>query len=214
MRKVILIACFLALAGQVRAGPWLRAEGERFLSFSAEWVDTDPNVFVSSYFEYGATAGVTLGFDLGTTESDFYKAVIFAKRALPWTDGPLRISVELGAGVTDDAAVIRPGLSLGRGFTLGARSGWISIDSLLAIEVKNGEAELSTDVTLGLNLSERAKLILQVQSGDHPWDPEYLKFAPSYVYEHRPGRHLELGLLAGIENAADYGVKLGVWRRF
>lgn len=214
MRHLALIMAVLICAGPGAAGPWLRATGERFLSFSTEWTGPGDDIFASAYFEYGVTPRVTLGFDLGSSESDFYKAVIFAKRPLDWFGSPLKMSVEMGVGVTDDAAVVRPGVSLGRGFALGSRSGWITVDTLFAIEIESGDTDLTTDVTFGVNLSGRSKLILQLQSGDHLLDPDYLKFVPSFVFETRPGQHFEIGALTGLRNSEDLGLKLGLWRKF
>jgi hypothetical protein len=215
MRQLWLAILWGMLAGAAQAGPWLRAAGEGFLSFSAETPVSDNGpVFSSTYVEYGLSERVTLGFDLGGDEDDLYKAIVFAKTRLGDPEKALKLAMELGIGVTEDEAVLRPGLSLGRGFSLGDWSGWMTIDTLAIFAIETNDIDITTDITVGLNMSARTKLMLQLQSGDHLMDPDYLKFAPSVVYERKPGQHIELGVLAGIDNAEDIALKLGLWQSF
>ncbi|WP_371226573.1 hypothetical protein [Roseovarius sp. 2305UL8-3] len=205
----------ILLASSAQAGPWLRSAGEGFLSFSIEApVSEIGPSFATTYLEYGLNKNVTLGFDLGGTQDDLYKAIVFAKMAFGSPDSPFKIAAELGVGTTEQEAVLRPGLSIGRGFSLGDRSGWMAVDTLARIEIDGGNMDITTDITVGLNLGERTKVMVQLQSGHHLMNPEYLKLAPSFVYERKPGQHIELGALAGINNSEDLGLKIGLWQKF
>ncbi len=158
----------ILLASSAQAGPWLRAAGEGFLSFSVETpVSESGQSFATTYVEYGLSDKVTLGFDLGGHETELYKAVAFAKMAFGRPDATLKIAAELGIGTADHETVLRPGLSIGRGFSLGDFSGWMSIDTLANIEIDTSDTAVTTDITVGLNLSDRTKLLVQLQSGHY-----------------------------------------------
>jgi hypothetical protein len=215
--KILMPALWFCLAAPAAAGPWLREAGEGFLSFSVEAVGSGNqagSAFATVYAEYGLSERITLGFDLGGSEDDLYKTVIFAKSPIPWLDADLKGAMELGIGMTRDQMILRPGISLGRGFPLGTASGWMVIDTLAHIEAQGSGIHLTTDVTFGVNMTDRSKFILQLQSGHDLMDLEHLKIAPSYVFERKPGQHVELGMLAGLENSEDFAIKLGLWRGF
>ena len=231
-RALLLLA--LMLPDLAQAGPWLRAEGEKFLSFSLLLEDVDEsgsaNGYASLYGEYGATPNLTLGVDIGTNEDGVFNAFAFA--LLPISQDRIKIAFEIGAGLVEragtlrsdlsngsfgavtSALAVRPGLSIGTGFSAMGTEGWFAIDTRGEIMVEDGDAALASDITLGLKPRARTKVILQLQQGGPMSDPDYMRFAPSVVWEVGPGRHLELGATAGLKNAEAYGIKLGFWRRF
>mgnify|MGYP005861962363 CR=1 FL=1 len=214
MRTACCITCCvicLLLAGQSHAGAWPREPGATFLSFSTE-VDTGDmtDTFTTLFVEYGLTDRLTLGLDAGLDDGTLYKGIVFARMPLNRPEADMKLAIEMGVGLTDDAAVLRPGLMIGRGLDWG----WMAMDTLATVDIEAKDVDLTTDLTLGVNMSARSKLILQLQSGHQVMDLEYLKFASSVVYEYKPGRHLELGALAGIKNLDGYAVKLGLWRHF
>ncbi|RKF14935.1 hypothetical protein D6850_08700 [Roseovarius spongiae] len=205
----------LLLPGSAAAGAWLREKGAGFLSYDVTLKEGGATRgYGSLYAEYGVRPRLTLGVDMGSNEEGRYEAFAFAVLPLGRPDAPLRRSLELGLGAVEGAAVFRPGLSVGRGFMALGQSGWVALDSRALISLDTGEIRTKTDVTLGLNRGERAKWILQLQQGGPMADPDYLRLAPSVVLRTRPGRHLELGMTAGLGGAEDYGIKLGVWREF
>jgi len=213
-RALILMA--MILPGPVQAGPWLRAEGEGFVSYSIMLVDAGSSDvsdgYATLYGEYGAAPNLSLGVDLGTDGDGFYSGFVFA--LLPLSRERIKVALELGAGVIDGAGAMRPGLSLGTGFTAMGRPGWASLDARSEIMARNGNAALSADLTLGIKPRPGTKVILQLQQGGPMHDPDYLRLAPSIVWEMKPGRHLEIGATAGLKNAEDYGIKLGFWHSF
>lgn len=229
-----LLLLTLMLPDLAQAGPWLRTEGEKFLSFSLLFEDVDErgsaNGYASLYGEYGATPNLTLGVDIGTNEDGDFNAFAFA--LLPISRDRIKVAFEIGAGLVGragtlrsdlsggsfsavtSALAVRPGLSIGTGFTAMGTDGWFAIDTRGEFMVEDGDAALASDITLGLKPRPRTKVILQLQQGGPMSDPDYMRFAPSVVWEVRPGRHLELGATAGLKNAEAYGFKLGFWRQF
>ena len=211
IRALLLL---ILMTGQALAGAWPRERGHGFFSFSIEYAPEDESFFTAAFAEYGLTGRITAGVDLGFSDDTLYKAVAFGRVPLSDAAADWKTAFELGIGVTEDNAVLRPGLSFGRGFNLAERSGWLSIESRAIYEIENNNVEFSTDVTVGLNMTDALKLLVQVQSGDHPMDPDYLNLAPSVVFEASPGLHLELGMKAGLKEQGDYAVKLGLWHHF
>lgn len=213
--RLILLAMMMVLCGAAQAGPWLRAEGETFLSFSMEMPESfSVEPYASFYLEHGLRDDVTLGFDLGGHQGDLYKAILFARMPITRWESKYLMAWELGIGTRADKTVLRPGFSIGRGWEMGKLTGWMAADSFAHFSSGDGMPEMTTDLTLGVNLSKRSKLILQLQSGYQVSGLDYMKFAPSVVFENKPGQHVELGVLAGIENSEDIALKLGLWRNF
>ena len=212
--RVIVLIYLVVLGVQAQAGAWPREKGEGFLSFSTEYDDEDDALFTSLFVDYGITHRITAGLDLGFADEELYKAVAFARYPISQADADWNVALELGMGVTEDEAVLRPGLMLGRGLTLGRKSGWLSIEALAYYKVEQDDVDVSTDVTLGLNMTDRHKLLFQLQNGNQPMDPDYLNFASSVVIEQTPGFHVELGMKAGLKEDGDYAFKLGMWHHF
>lgn len=213
MRYLVLL--IIALVGSsAEAGPWPREKGTGFLSFSVEYDDEDDSVFTAAFAEYGITSQLTGGLDLGFADEDIYKAVVFARYPLGSIEPDFIVAVELGVGTADDEAVLRPGLHFGREMNLGKKSGWFTIETYAYYQVEADQVEVSTDITLGLNMTDTRKLVLQLQNGNQPMDPDYLNLASSLVIEATPGLHVELGMKAGLKDAGDYALKLGLWHSF
>ena len=215
---VRLLVLLVFLAGPLSAGPWLRDRGEAFLSFSSIYKHaeqlTDPLAYSSLYAEYGVHEKLTLGLDLGGDDLGQYKAIVFATHPVRALGDKTKLSFELGLGAVNDKFILRPGLSLGRGFTALDKPGWLSVEIRAEMTPELRNIQLGTDFTVGLSPWRRGKVIMQLQAGGTMADPDYLRVAPSFVYEVKPGRHLEIGATAGLKNAERYGVKLGVWRSF
>ena len=105
-----LFAALLALAGllapSVQAGPWARAPGEVFLSYSHNLATTADalaagdmrmEAFSSLYGEVGLGRRLTLGLDLGRgTYTD--EALIFLRRTLTRPDATWQVALDFGLG--------------------------------------------------------------------------------------------------------------------
>ena len=214
MRLWVICVFGIVLGGQALAGAWPREHGAGFLSFNVEFTPDGQDAFTSLYAEYGLHPRITAGIDLGFSDDELYKSVVFTRIPLIRSDAVFKLAIEIGLGITSDEVVIRPGVHFGQGFELQDRSGWWSVESRIPVEIKDGGFDVSTDFTFGLNLDRKRKLILQLQSGDHPMDPDYLNFVPSLVIQKHPGLHLEMGLKTGLKDRGNHAVKLGFWREF
>ncbi|MGR3520942.1 MAG: hypothetical protein ACU0EF_12785, partial [Roseovarius sp.] len=196
---------------------WPRAEGEGFLS--AAGTVEGPDQFglyrqsFSLYAEYGATERLTFGVDLGGDAGRMSKAIAFLRWPLGDGERPLRFALELGGGQVDEETALRPGLSVGRGITIGQRQGWLNADTR-AILFDGGTTAFETDLTAGLSLGDRVKALVQLQAGVPAQGRDYLRLAPSVVYEVRPGTQIEFGLTEPISGGGERGFKLGLWRTF
>lgn len=205
------------LAGMAAAGAWPRDKGQSFLALSGQ-VD-GPDQFglyrqsFTLYAEYGATERLTLGLDIGGDAQRMTKAIAFARWPIGPAERAMKIAYEIGVGEVEEEAALRPGLSLGRGFTLSGRHGWAAIDGR-AVLFGGGQAALESDITIGLSTTPHSKAILQIQTGRPAFGRTYSRFAPSFVHETKPGLYLEFGVVAPLSGGGENGVKLGLWRQF
>ncbi len=202
-------------AAMVEAGAWPREKGQVFLSISSQIDARDENGInrqsFGGYAEYGATGRLTLGLDVNGDAVRRSKTIAFIRVPAGRTDRPLKLALELGAGQVENRAALRPALSIGRGFALGRRHGWLNAD-LRAI--LSGGTGLETDLTAGLAAASRSLAMIQLQAGVPDEGRDYLRLAPSVVYEIRPGTQIELGLIEPLSGGGERGVKLGLWRKF
>jgi hypothetical protein len=189
--RYLVLSLIILMGIPAEAGPWPRDKGAGFLSFSVEYDDEDDSVFTAAFAEYGITSEITGGLDLGFADDELYKAVAFARCPLATGESDWLLALEMGIGTTNDEAVLRPGLHFGRALKFGKKSGWFTIESYAYYEVEQDKVEASTDITLGFNMTETRKLILQLQNGNQPMDPDYLNLASSMVIETTPGLHVE-----------------------
>lgn len=216
-----VLALVLALsAGTARPGPWPREAGTGFLSLSHSLSREagHPSTGYSAFYgELGLGGGMTLGLDAGRGDTyGDWSALFFLRRSLDDGRGPNRLAAELGLGRmgadgTGAQVVLRPGLSWGRGLP----SGWATLESYLEYRLAERRAVPKADLTLGLKPGPDRMLIFQLQSGDYPGAPPYLRLAPSYVQRLGRGEaFVEIGLKAGLAGDETLGLKLGLWRAF
>ncbi|WP_299843236.1 hypothetical protein [uncultured Roseovarius sp.] len=216
MFRVLLL--LLVLGFQAQAGPWPRGDGKVFLSFHGNAEASrdllDIRQYATIYGEYGLTDTITLGVDYSGSELGTDKAIAFVRIPIANGDRQLRFSAELGIGLVDGENALRPGVSVGRGVSMRGRHGWITLDTRLVLPGGEANQRLEADFTFGLSISKRFKAILQLQGGMPSEGDRYLKFAPSVVFERKPGKYFELGVVTGIQNYDAYGVKFGIWKEF
>ncbi len=219
MSRCLLLALMLLpwLASPARAGAWPREKGQVFWMLSGQIEGRDASGLYRQhgalYAEYGATDQLTLGIDLGNDTLRMTKAIGFLRWPLGPPDRPLKFAVELGAGQVEEENALRPGLSLGRGVVLWNRSGWLALDGRAAL-LGGRDVALESDLTFGLSTSQKSRLILQLQTGRPENGDPYARFAPSVVYEMKPGHQIELGVTTPLTGEGEHGIKLGIWRSF
>ena len=215
-----LLACQLSPAA-APAGPWLREEGTTFISssFSATYFY---DLSQSTYIEYGLRETLTLGFDLNTAQSRFGQqsghATVFLRFPLGEPTEMGRWAYDIGAGASWSEDLISPhlraGLSWGRGFTLGARNGWLTVDTSARWEFGFSQEVIKIDSTAGLDFTPvttgMAQVFLTYTGGE-----TYAKFAPSIVLSPSFSKYrLQLGSEIPIDAPENTALTLSLWREF
>lgn len=211
---VIILHCLATLA---QAGAWPREKGKTFLANSGQVEGPDGYGFYhptfALYGEYGLTERLTVGADIGGDGVQMSKVIGFLRWPLGHRDRTVKLAFEIGAGQVGAKNALRPGLSLGRGLSLWDRNGWLALDNR-AVVFSADKMALESDFTFGLSSSRKTKVILQVQAGLPAYGDAYARFAPSFVYETKPGQHIEIGVSQMFHGGRRHGVKLGLWRNF
>jgi hypothetical protein len=208
---MILGLCLAALAWTpAMAGPWQREEGRGFAALT--WRGgAEAAAYTSLYLDYGLGPRLTLGLDAGRAADGGGTAIVFLQRA--GATGRLRHSVQLGLGAREGAPVLRPGLSLGRGFGTGRRSGWVAADAV-ALIAPDGATDLKLDLTAGLTHPGGRKTMLQLQSGRMRADPPFAKLEASVALPLGRRTSVTLGAFHGLGDNGARGVAIGLWQRF
>ncbi|WP_226624566.1 hypothetical protein [Alloyangia pacifica] len=222
MRHLPLLALTCTLLGSgpgtLCAGAWLQPEGQGFASTTTRlgWAQQEPVQNFPSpemrydtlYLEYGLHRRLTFGTDLGRSISGGGKAVAFLRVPLRGK-GPMRVAAELALGRIEGVATLRPGLSVG----LGLENGWLNADLLAEMRGAEG-TDYKLDLTYGLRLPRKLRLILQVQSGVQQGDVPFARFAPSVVVPLRRRLQAEIGGSWGLTGDKSAGLLLGLWTEF
>jgi hypothetical protein len=208
-----ILVLLVLLAPRAAAGAWPVPAGEGHLSVSVEGDRGDgTDAYSTLYLEHGLAGGRTAGLDLGLSEAEADKAVAF----LRWhggADDGTRLAYELGAGMVEDHAALRPGMSLGRGVAFGERAGWVALDTR-AVLFDDMAARLEADLTVGGDAGTGDKWLVQVQMAAPSDSAPYVKLAPSYAFARGAGRHLRVGVTAGLVGFDDMKLELGLWQSF
>jgi len=221
----------------LEAGPWARPEGEAFLSFSIT-ADGDPNMvmtgledpsfFGSLYGELGLGHRMTLGADLGRGDhSD--QAVVFLRYTLTDPGATWQVAVDGGLGFRDegsrpDRPLVRLGASVGRGFggldaprwwlPIAHEGGWATLDACGLYDIHTGEVILQAEATLGVSLSDRLRLMLQLKAEDWPDADFAASIAPSAVWNLTDRTATQLGVRMGFAGDPTLGLQIGLWQSF
>lgn len=230
-----LLALAILDARVAHAGPWARAPGEVFLSFSqsisssAEALATGSmqvSAYSSIYGEIGLGRRLTLGLDLG--RSDFSdEAIMFLRRTLTRPEAHYQFALDFGYGerrvdVLGDSQLARVGLSLGRGIDaaalewlpLATAGGWVGLDTSAIFDLTRNDRRWKAEVTLGLRPGEQVSLILQGTAEQWPGADVSFGLNTSAVFQIREGSSIELGLLGNFDDDPQIGLELGLWQRF
>lgn len=222
----IFLISFL-ISAPALADPWLRDEGAAFLSFGIEETEdrltNQTRTLGTVLFESGLTDRLTFGLDLSGTDGDDWTALTYLRQPLGDRTGAGRASVTFGLGLERDPLrfpsgrsepVFLVGGALGRGFDSSLGDGWVSIDTEVRFRPESDEEDLKTDLTLGLNATQRLAVVGQVQLGQYAGNDTSARLSASLVGRLSPGIRAELGLLYGIDNDDTRGLKVGTWLDF
>lgn len=219
------------------AGPWAREAGELFISFqiSAEqdpalvleqgvW---DPQTYTSLYAEYGLGRSLTLGADLGRSDST-QMGVAFLRYTLTPPDATWQWAVDVGLGARQigDAqsnTLVRLGASVGRGLgehdggwpiPLRHQGGWITLDAALMYDLELEDVIWQTEGTLGLSVTDRATAIFSLKAEEWPGADLLVTATPSLAFDVLPNTTLRLGARGALTGSSDIGVLLSLWHTF
>ncbi|TCO72131.1 hypothetical protein [Rhodovulum euryhalinum] len=221
---------WLAAAGSAAAGAWLREDGAAMLAFSHEVMEGGGGHYTAVYGEYGLSERLTIGIDAGIGAApDDWKAVAFARmgREFDWLPG--RVAAEIGLGAAGSskasvAAIVQPGLSWGHSFETGAGWAWVNLDAkgVFHLTPSSEEAPATTaglpmaldegckiDLTLGLNLSPRSQLSLEMRFEDPAEGARSLRLVPGIARRLGTRGWVTLGGIVDLRNDGALGLVLG-----
>ena len=111
---------------------------------------------------------------------------------------------------------VKAGLSWGRGYTLGQKHGWVTIDSSLAWDIYLQEHLAKVDSTIGINFGDRFSGMLQIYYASTS-AVSATSVAPSIVMrplKSRPDIRFQIGAETLINDTSNPALKLSLWREF
>lgn len=218
-----ILSCSLCVAASMAtAGAWPRGKGKTFASSSASltWPDKRelelPDVYGSSYLEYGLSKRLTIGLDMGSpdaTRPERLKTVGFLRYTLTNENSAHQIAIDSGGGKYLNTDVFRLGMSYGLGFQTLKKNSWISIEAHTLRMTSNTQAAYSLDATYGISL-EKGKIMGQFSAYQAFDKARNISLTPSYAHDLGNGRHLEIGVTVGLLGKPDPALKIGIWQEF
>lgn len=221
MRALLPIMLTLFLASQACAGAWSREKGTLFIAAGGNFllsdgaelpVYYDPTV----YAEYGLTDRVTLGLDLYTADKGrIASAFGFVAVPVGSITGKTRATVSAGYGYrlntdTSTEALMRMGLSLGRGLD----AGWLSLDASATFGTRDSVWRPKMDLTWGHAFAERWTGTLQLQTGQGYYDDYYAKVSPTIIFSVRDNFKVNVGAVKAFSGDGGSALKLETWLIF
>lgn len=223
MLRISAFLLSIFLAHSAFAGAWLREKDSGFSSLTASGAMT-LDFGQKTYLEYGVRHDLTLGAELGflmsanSGRSDY--ATLFLRRPIGDAEGPNLWAYELGIGASWTGETVNPylrtGLSWGRGYTLGTRSGWVGVDATIQWDVYNANHLLKLDSTVGMNFNDRFSVMVQVFHARVNAGAT-TSIAPSLVVrplKKRPHIRLKIGTETQIGNTDATAFKISFWHDF
>ncbi|MBY5934773.1 hypothetical protein KUV51_17330 [Tateyamaria omphalii] len=188
-----------------------------FLSYSGVYEETG-KLDGSVYLEYGLRPKLTLGakIDVNMTSGRMGDGTgfLFFRKPVRTGERAYKIAYDIGLGSTfggNSDPLLRTGLSYGRGIKMWDRYGWLAIDGAIEWALDDNPDMLKLDTTIGLNLNDRFKVMMQVFVSDTDGQTA-TTLAPSLVWQPKPkGRSFVFGV-EGEDGI--FALKLGIWRSF
>jgi hypothetical protein len=208
----LTILFWLVLSGPLWAGAWPRGKGNVFASGYTYAVPS--GTYTGLYGEWGLTDKLTLGIDVGRGVSGQDKAVAFLRAPLIAPLAGHRFAWEIGAGRIAGDTVIRPGLSWGKGLDWAGRSGWVALDTVAELRTNSLAVDAKADLTLGLNINDARKLMVQIQAGAQFGDTPFLRIVPSMTFALSDRSQVEFGISQSLRGDYETGIKAALWWQF
>lgn len=208
----------ILVAPGAMAGAWLQEHRKGFLSYSAVY-EVGQRLDGSVFFEYGVRPKLTLGAkadaDMTTGRIGDGTAFIFFRKPIPTGDRDFKLAYEFGIGSTfgvETRPLLRTALSYGRGIKAWEKYGWVAIDGAVEWAIDDGPDTLKLDTTVGLTLSDRFKVMMQVFISSAGGEMS-TTLAPSLIWQ--PKKPKAPSIVLGLEGEdGTLALKLGMWRSF
>jgi len=234
LRLLPLLVALCLAPGAGSAGPWPRAKGDLFLSFSHEVQDGGGNEgWTSLYAEYGLTPRWTLGLDLGGGP-DKQTALIFLQHAVGKQDRPGRLTFSSGLGLEtgpDSQAYGMMGAAWGRSLQTPFGPGWVAVEPQLRMGVALSEswpptlvlnmdgtlkttASRKLDLTLGATVRPGLIVMGQLQMEEVVDGASTTRLSAAAVRKVGARGKVLLGVSAPLAGDGAAALKLGTWLEF
>jgi len=219
------------------AGPWPRDEGEIFLAFSVSadspavalvTGDTVLDRYASLYGEYGLGRRLTLGAQVGRGGTE-REAQVFLRYTVTASEAPWQFALDGGIGLRTEAAtadrrLLRLGAAIGRGFggldtprwwlPLRHDGGWVTLDATGLFDLDTEDVIWQAEGTLGMALSDRLRLMLQLKAEEWPQSDRAYTVTPSAAWSLTDRTTAQAGLRMGLGEDPTLGLTLSLWRSF
>ena len=222
MRRVIISLIWSMLsAAAVSAGPWPREKGEIFVATTGTYFYGLESELIQSdgalYAEYGLSDRLTLGVSAMDNLYDYTHAYAFIRRAFSPPEQRLKFAASVGLGTSrrwlDWGAMARVDVSVGRS-TAFLKPGWWSVTAAIEDHAVWSEPTYKLDATFGLNLTDRIKTFVDVETSHRPGSPQTRTLRTSLAWKTGRGAHLLFGIEAKDSAERLIGLRAGWWRSF
>lgn len=222
MRQAIFaILCIQLTAGTALAGPWAREKGQVFVATTGTYsygLDTELSSGDGGiYAEYGLTHRLTLGFAAMDNLYDYTHAYVFLRRTLSSPNRRLKLAASIGVGASrradEWAEMARIGFSVGQPTTWW-KPGWWSVRAAIEDHALWDEPIYKLDATFGVNLTDRLKTIVDLETSHRPGDTDTHTLRTSLAWDTGRGTHLLFGIEAKDSVERAIGLRAGWWRQF
>jgi hypothetical protein len=184
--------------------------------------------YASLYAEYGLGQRMTLGAQFGRDDT-VREGAIFLRYTFTPPDAPWQIALDGGVGLRAgtamaDRRLLRLGASVGRG--LGAvdaprpwlpirhHGGWASLDVTGLFDPDTSETIWQAEGTLGIAMSDRLRLMVQIKAEDWPGSEPAYRVTPGATWALSDRATAQVGFTMGLADDPTLGLTLGLWRSF
>ncbi|SHG53247.1 hypothetical protein [Cognatishimia maritima] len=224
--RTIWIIMFLLVPMSALPGPWLRPDGEGFMSVdsigSVGRNQGDLWLYNGLFLEYGLSDRTTIGLTGGMDHLGDGSVTTYLRRALPINRAGWIASGDLGIGTSfsldqttsqPSEPHLRLGVSIGRGGLWGNPGTWFALDSYALFE-KRDKPMVKAEATLGHRTDSNWLWMVQLIAEIHQDDDPITTFAPSVAIPLKRKSHLQIGAMLSDEGEGRFGLKAALWRSF
>ncbi|MGG7567601.1 hypothetical protein ACQ5SO_15730 [Rhodovulum sp. DZ06] len=227
------LAALLAAAptAPADAGPWPRAEGSVFLSFSpALDAVRDPererprpfDRYEQIYAEIGLGDGWTGGAEAyreNDGEEREWSGMFTLTRLLAQSEGGTVVSGALGAGWEGRPEGfadlrLRPSLHVGRGFSSDYGDGWLAMDVGHEFRPEDGRESSKIEATVGLKPERSLMLFVQLRAERRDLMPDAVTLAPSVAWRAWRSMTLQLSGAQVLKGRPETTLRMNAWLEF